>query len=171
MKSTFATTLATLSFFITIPLYAQQGMLKLEDIFGSKQFAAAGLPEVRSMNDGVHFTELTNEENMAVIVKNDYKTGKTVDTLFKSTSFSKDNTPVSVSDYQLSNDESKIILSTESESIYRHSTKANNFIYDIKSKSVTPVSLNGKQQYGTFSPDGKAVAFVRDNNLFIKDLV
>jgi len=29
----------------------------------------------------------------------------------------------------------------------------------------------GKQQYAEFSPDGKKVGFVKDNNLFIKDLV
>ena len=35
---------------------------------------------------------------------------------------------------------------------------------------MSPLSLNGKQQLATFSPDGERVAFVRENNIFIKSL-
>lgn len=159
--------------FLLIPFIssAQDGMLKLEDIWGNRQFTAAGLPEIRSMKDGLHYTELTRTEQGQSIVKNDYMTGKTVDTLFSSKLLMKDNKPMDIFEYQLSDDESMLILTTESESIYRHSTKGNNHIYDIKNKTVTPVSVNGKQQYGTIAPGGKIAAFVRDNNLYIKNIV
>ncbi len=32
------------------------------------------------------------------------------------------------------------------------------------------MSENGKQQLATFSPNGKYIAFVRENNIFLKDL-
>ena len=35
---------------------------------------------------------------------------------------------------------------------------------------LTPLSANGKQRLATFSPDGKKIAFVRDNNIFVTDL-
>ena len=42
---------------------------------------------------------------------------------------------------------------------------------DLKSQTLTPVSLNGRQQLATFSPDGRKVAFIRENNIFLTDLI
>ncbi|MBA3972078.1 MAG: DPP IV N-terminal domain-containing protein, partial [Bacteroidetes bacterium] len=50
------------------------------------------------------------------------------------------------------------------------STRETYYVYDRKSKSLTPVSAGEKQMYATFSPDGTKVGFVRGNNIFIKDL-
>ncbi len=149
---------------------AQKNPLTLEDVWANRQFAAAGLPEIRSMKDGMHYTELTTGDKGQFIVRNDFKNGKTVDTLFASSSLAQGGKAPGIDDYQLSDDETMIILTTESESIYRHSTKGNNYIYEISSKKVTPVSKNGKQQYATVAPGGRGVAFVRDNNLFITTL-
>lgn len=151
-------------------LMAQNELLKLEDIWGSRQFASSGLSEVRSMNDGLHYSELVTEGSNQYIVRNDFRTGKTIDTLYSSSALQKDGKTIIMSDYQFSDDETKIILTTESEPIYRHSTKGNHYIFDRGTSKVTAVSENGKQQYATISPDGKYVAFVRDNNMFLKDL-
>ncbi len=164
-------TLLTISLFIlTSAVNAQKSPLTLEDIWASRQFAAAGLPEIRSMKDGLHYTELTSNDKGQFIVKNDFKNGKTVDTLFSSALLVTDGKAPGIDDYQLSDDEKMIILTTESEPIYRHSTRGNNYIYEMASKKVTPVSKNGKQQYATVAPGGKLVAFVRDNNLFTTSL-
>ncbi|MEY4928221.1 MAG: hypothetical protein RI894_2659, partial [Bacteroidota bacterium] len=73
-------------------------------------------------------------------------------------------------DYKLSADESKILYSQDEEQLYRHSSMANFFIYDLKSKTVKALSGGGKQRLATFSPTMDKIAFVRDNNLFYKDL-
>ncbi|MBK7667352.1 MAG: DPP IV N-terminal domain-containing protein [Sphingobacteriaceae bacterium] len=62
------------------------------------------------------------------------------------------------------------LLTKESEHIYRRSAKSNNYIFDIKTKQLSELSSNGKQMFPTFSADSKKVAFVRDNNLFYKNL-
>jgi len=151
-------------------LTAQNELLKVEDVWASRQFASSGLPEVRSMNDGLHYSELDTEGSNQYIFRNDFRTGKTIDTIFNSSLLQKDGKNILISDYQFSDDETKIILTTESETIYRHSTKGNHYIFDRSSLNVMAVSENGKQQYATISPDGKYVAFVRDNNMFLKDL-
>jgi dipeptidyl-peptidase 4 len=149
---------------------AQNNLLKLEDIWGSRMLASMGLGEVRSMKDGKHFTELTMAGSIQCIVKNEYSSGKTVDTLYKSSAISSGEKTIMATDYQFNADESKILLSTETESIYRHSTKSNHLVYDIGSKKATPLSAQGKQMYAQFSPAGNRIAFVRDNNLFLVDL-
>ena len=62
-----------------------------------------------------------------------------------------------------------VLIRTNIESIYRRSTKANVYVYDTLTKKV--VSLDeSKLLHPTLSPDGSKVAFVKDNNLYIKDL-
>jgi dipeptidyl-peptidase-4 len=62
------------------------------------------------------------------------------------------------------------LFSTEKEPIYRHSSKAHFFVYDRVTRKLTRLSPGGKQMYATFSPDGRKVAFARDNNMFYVDL-
>ena len=155
---------------ITSLVIAQNSSLKLEDIWASRQFMSSGLGEVRSMKDGIHFTELVSEAGIQYITKLEFKTGNTKDTIWSSASDKSQEKKMEISNYQFSADESKLLLETESEPIYRHSTKSNNFVYDVTAKSTTAVSKNGKQQYASFSPDGKSVCFVRDNNLYLVNL-
>src|SRR5690606_27655410 len=70
----------------------------------------------------------------------------------------------------LSPDEKKVLLATQQESIYRRSTKAYFYIYDLQNKRLVPLSAGDKQSYATFSPDGSKVAFVRNNNLYYVNL-
>jgi dipeptidyl-peptidase-4 len=72
--------------------------------------------------------------------------------------------------YEFSQDEQKILLSSGFEPIYRHSGVSDYYIYDVKDKTFTKISNNGKQRLTTLSPDGTKVAFVRDNNLYWMDL-
>ena len=62
------------------------------------------------------------------------------------------------------------MLPTETESIYRYSSRSNYFVYDRDTKILEELS-SGKQRLAQFSPDATKVAFVKENNIFIKDLV
>ena len=101
-----------------------------------------------------------------------YKTGKLEKTLFGFADLTvhPDSLPIGLQDYELSANEDKMLCATEMESIYRHSYHATYYVYDFNTKTLQPLSENGKQRLATFSPDATKVAFMRDNNLFIKDL-
>jgi len=136
--------------------------ITLEDLYKSRKFNEKSVSGLRSMNDGEHFTLL---ENGNQIVKYSYKTGNIVEVLFNA--FPED---LRIHEYKFSDDESKIIISTKAEYIYRRSYKAEYYIYDIKNKAYEKLSENGLQMFATLSPDNKKVGFVRENNIFIKDL-
>ena len=140
--------------------------LKLEDFIVSNTFRSKTIEGINSMNDGIHFTSLKNENS---IVKYAYKTGEAVDTIFCTKNI-KDCEFQNFSAYSLSDNEMRILIETDKKKIYRHSYTANYFIWDILTKSLTKLSENGAQQAATFSPDGERVAFVRDNNIFIKTI-
>jgi dipeptidyl-peptidase 4 len=144
----------------------------LEEIWGSSTFLPKSINSLYSMNDGQHYTSMVSEKKKSFIIEYEYLSGKAVDTLFSTGWPSIPNKDkFNFSSYSISNDEQKILLAADEEPIYRRSSKANYFIYDFKDKSITTLSDSGKQTDAYFSPDGLKVVFVRENNIFIKDLV
>ncbi len=61
----------------------------------------------------------------------------------------------------------KMLIYTNPEPIYRHSFKADYYIYTIRTRKLERLSDGGKQQSPQFSLDGCQIAFVRDNNIFL----
>ena len=139
------------------PTKAQE--ITIADIWETYSFYPNYVPGFNFMNDGVRYS--VKEGNRIV-------TYKITDGQIDGQIFSTDE--INFSSYTFNSDESKIILETESESIYRRSSKANYYLYDRKSKSLKQLSDKGKQSYPNFDHSGQKVAFARDNNLFIKDM-
>lgn len=144
----------------------QPQKITLEDILVKGTFRAQTVSGLRSMKDGEHYTTL---ENNSRIVKYSYKTGNEVDVIFDITKI-KDAPVKSFSDYEFSPDETKVMLTTAVQPIYRHSYTAVYYVWNFVTDEFTPLSDKGAQQVATFSPDGDRVAFVRNNNIFIKSL-
>ncbi len=156
------------SYFETVQAQNGTKPIAFSDIFGKPIFRQLGVYGIQSMKDGIHYT--TIEKNGSQIVKHDYSTGNIIDTLFNLNDYNQTNVKT-ITEYQFSNDETKLLLTTNSENIYRRSFTANYYVVDLTKKTINPLSENGKQQLATFSPDGKKIAFVRKNNIFIKDLI
>ncbi|MDP2422882.1 MAG: S9 family peptidase, partial [Bacteroidales bacterium] len=143
--------------------------ITLDDIWKTGKFNTRGVRGLESMNDGIHYTILERD----TINKYRYDNGEKVTTLFHSglIVIGENEKPPRIDSYSFSKNETKMLLATNTESIYRHSTQADHWVFDIVTQSNFLVSTNGKQRLADFSPDGSKVAFVRDNNLHVKDLV
>lgn len=141
---------------------------ELEDLYMRSTFSTKGVRGMNSMKDGKTYGSF---EKGALNIYN-YKTGKLVNTLFSINDLvlPGDTLPIRLQNYELSQNEDKVLCLTDMEYIYRHSFHATYYVYDMKTKTLQPLSENGKQRLATFSPDATKVAFMRDNNLFIKDL-
>lgn len=151
---------------VNISLNAQT-QITVEDLYKKGTFRQNGVYGIVSMNDGLHYTNLSMARNS--IIKYSYETGEKIETIFKAEDFTLDIIDW-ILDYEFSADESKILISFQYDPIYRHSFKAEYVIYDIAAKTLTRLSENGKQQLASFSPDGTKIAFVRENNIFVKDI-
>jgi len=138
----------------------------LYDILDGK-YKAKAIDAPRSMLDGEHYTALVKDGK--AVVKYDYKTGGVVDTLF-SVSRLKKSTLTKISGYELSPNETKMLVYTNEKMNFRRTFTADYSVYDIKRNEITPLSENGSQELPLFSPDGRYIAFARDNNLFMKKL-
>jgi dipeptidyl-peptidase 4 len=165
-----------ISLFCNLNTKAQKKELSNELIWGKPTFAAKSIQGLRSMKDGKHYTSFhTNSDTKEkFILQYEYSTGKVSDTIVRSSELKlmipNDITMVSMDDYVFSADESKILISNNSEGIYRHSTKELNYIFDLKTRKLQNLSDYGKQMFASFSPDGSQVAFVRDNNIYIRNV-
>ncbi|HHB78427.1 MAG TPA: S9 family peptidase [Saprospiraceae bacterium] len=150
-----------LTIVVNFQSFAQE-KIQLQDIWYSGKLYARSVPGFNFMKDGRHYTR--QEGNR--IFKYDILTGQSAGVIF-------DGDAVGMTDFsgfRFSDDEQKIVFTKDEESIYRHSTRANYFVYDLIAKTQTPVFTKGKQMYALLSPDAQKVAFVYDNNLYVKDL-
>ncbi len=148
---------------------AQTKNITLEDIWTRGTFRAKGVYGIRSMADGEYYCTMSRTG----IAKYSYAKGEKVEDvcLFNAPQMSKKAKPLPpMEDYEFSADEQKILLSSGFEPLYRHSGVSDYYLYDVKEKTFTKLSKNGKQRLTTLSPDGTKVAFVRDNNLYWMDL-
>ncbi len=158
-----------LLFVFAINCNAQKN-ISVEDIFTQKIFTAKTASGFKAMKNGIHYTDIITDSTGKSLVKYDLKSGAKISIIVKDKDMLLAGRPIDISNYTFSPDESKIVFKTNSEDIYRHSSKADNYVYDIKTGKLAQLSPEGKQMFATVSPKGNKVAFVRDNNLFIKDL-
>lgn len=153
-------------FGIPLTAIAQSKPVTVAEIYGGA-FRTEGLEELRSMNNGKHYTVLNVDSGgQSTIDKYDYETLQKVETIVSST---ERNDIPGFTSYGFSADESKLLLATEVEPIYRRSTLGIFYVYDIETKSAIKVT-DVKIQEPTLSPDGNKVAYGRENNLFVFDI-
>ena len=156
-------------------LSAQEKLpISLEDIFSKGTFQQKSVHNINWMKDGQFYTSKVSNESARAdfILKYSIETGATVDTLMNGLNLTLPQAQSSLrfDSYSLSPNEQKVLLATQQEGIYRRSTKAYFYIYDLQSHRLVPLAVGDKQSYATFSPDGSKVAFVRNNNLYYVDL-
>jgi len=152
----------------TAVLSAQKQAITLEDIWANGTFRTQYMNALNSMSHGDFYTVLNyNRETESTSVdKYSYKTLEKVATLVDS----KDLPNLeSFDNYIFSEAENLLVLGTDTEQIYRHSFLGKFYVYNIATKQLISVS-NHLIQEPTLSPDGLKVAFVYQNNLFVKDL-
>lgn len=138
----------------------------LEEIFSGAFHARGAGYGMRSMADGEHYTLISRDGS--AIVRYSFATGEFIDTLF-SCKRARECSFKRFDDYQISTDGRHILLHTDQEPIYRHSTKSHVYHYDVRRNRVEPLSeTEGKVMIPTLSPDGRMVAFVREGDIYIK---
>lgn len=158
---------AIFGFVITSLVFSQEKQITLQDIW-TGQFRTEGMQALHSMKNGQQYSVLNfdRETRTTSIDIYDYKTSEKVKTLVSSAAIDELQY---FSDYTFNSDESKLILTTKSLPVFRHSTLGEYYIYDVASKKVTKVSDHLVQE-PTLSPDGTKVAYGFENNLYVKHI-
>ena len=158
--------LVFLLFILSAFVSAQKKNITLDEIFGGT-FRADRMQSFNSLQ-GNYYAVLNYDRQSKItsVDKYDFATLEKVSTVINTS----ENIAIkTIEDYQFNNDESKLLITTESNPIFRHSTLGKFVVYDLNSKSIIEVDTDFIQE-PTFSPDSKKIAFVKNNNIFIKNL-
>lgn len=82
--------------------------------------------------------------------------------------------PLSVDDYALSSDKSRLLIFTNSRKVWRKKTRGDYWVLDITARDLRQLGgWNTKPSslmFATFSPCGNKVAYVMGNNLYVQDV-
>ncbi len=144
--------------------------ITLEKLWVDRYFAPKTITRGLSMQDGYHYSLIRDNTE---ILQFRYDTGELVDTIFSTRGLLEDDegNPLRINTYVFSPDEKLLLVGVKEEAIYRRSRRAEYHLWSRETESLIPLSDGTKQRLPDFSPDGSKIAFVRQNNLYVKELV
>ncbi|MDQ2931573.1 MAG: DPP IV N-terminal domain-containing protein [Gemmatimonadota bacterium] len=153
------------------PAAAQRGSELTVDAITHGAFTGARLPEPQWLADGSAYLDLRPSPGGGnEIVRMNAATGAST-VVATPQMLTSNHTPLTVESIVISRDGAKVLLFHNSVRVWRQNTRGVYDVLDIATGRVTPLSpAPGLQMFAKFAPDGKRVAFVRANNLFVTDL-
>lgn len=157
---------------ISLNISAQK-QITLEDIWKKGTFSSKSVSGFVPLKDGISYCRMvSNDKSQINVVKYSYQTGEAKDTLINIRKILEHNDLVSfyIESFTLNSDETKALITNGTDYIYRHSSEENAYILDLRTSKLTDISEN-KVMYPSIDPSGNIVAYVYQNNLFVKDLL
>ncbi len=143
--------------------------LTVERIWKNYEFSPKRINGFKSMNDGEHYTNVKDGNSIYKFSLNDVN-DKGVAVLDGS-KLLVDGKKLEFDDYEFNSDETKILLLTNVESIYRRSFQAVYYLFNLETQKLTPLdSEHTPQTLAEYSPDGTKVSYIHGNDLFVKTI-
>ncbi len=149
-------------------MLSESSAIELSDCVYPGNQPSYSAPDIQFLPDGETYAMLSPDGKR--IIKYDCKTASEIDVILDIDN-TRENKIDRIESYSLSPDGSKVLVKTDSRPIYRRSSSGRYFYYEIRSRLLKKLSDNhAYQQSPIFSPDGRMVAFVDSNNIYIKKL-
>ncbi|HEU5411486.1 MAG TPA: S9 family peptidase [Candidatus Acidoferrales bacterium] len=149
----------------------------IERIFASREFSARRFGPIRWEEGGKSYTVLEfkhDEEESQELASYDSTSGERT-VLFSSQDLvppgSKE--PLRIDDFEWSSDRQKILVYTNSERVWRENTRGDYWVFDRRAKNLHKIggdAASSTLMFAKFSPDGRSVGYVRENNLYVEQL-
>lgn len=156
-----------LAFAIMVSFSASSQVISLEDVVNGK-FSPKTISGLVPLADGESFSRLSDDRKS--IVRYSFKNGERIETIFDVNNTQGPKLQA-IDGYIMSPDEKNILIETNRTRIYRRSATSIYYIYNVRNRTLEPLSKGGPQECPKFSPDGNVVGFVRDNNIFLVKLL
>ena len=157
----------TLFLFLCLTVVGQQ-KITIDEIYNGT-FRAQGMDELQSLKNTNQYTVLNadRQSRSMQIDLYDFATLKKVATLIDTKSHK--DLSNGIDSYTFDAAEKMILLACNTNQIFRHSFTADYYLYDIANKKLRKL-FDFQVQEPTFSPDGKKIAYAKENNLYVYDL-
>ncbi|MGL6074562.1 MAG: S9 family peptidase [Fimbriiglobus sp.] len=155
---------------------ADPTLLTVSRLFGEREFETEGLPARKwSTRTSTYFTlERIGKGSQRELLRNDPATGKK-EVVVPASAFVPEGmkAPLGIDGYEFSADESRVLLYVNSQRVWRRNTRGDYWVLDVATSKLRKLGAEAPPSslmFATFSPDGKHVAYVRENNLYVQDL-
>ncbi len=157
------------SFFLFLLSFVSFGQQKIsvESIYRG-MFRTQEMYELQSMKNSNQYTVLNYNQETQSSQVDLYNFSNLEKTAILIDSKSHPSMPA-IEGYTFDATEKMMLLACNTTPIYRRSSTADYYLYDIAKKQLTKL-FDFQIQEPSFSPDGKKIAFARDNNLFVYDI-
>ena len=152
---------------VCVSAVAQQ-KITVEEIY-SGAYRSKGMNELQSLKNTNQYTVLNYDRSSRTTQVDlyDFATLNKISTLIDSKNFKELTDGIDV--YTFSADEKWMLIGSNSNQIFRHSFTADYMLYNLTTKTIAKL-FDFQVQEPTFSPDGKKIAYAKDNNLFVYDI-
>ena len=156
---------------------ADSSLLSVHRIYGTREFRSQGFGPAKWLGDGASYTtlETSEAEPGQNLVRYDTEGGGR-EVLVATRQFipQGDSLPLGVEDYAWSPDLKLLLIFTNTRPVWRLNTRGDYWVLDRTSGRLR--KLGGREakpstlMFAKFSPDGRKVGYVRENNLYVEDL-
>ena len=159
--------ITALLLFLCCTVFGQQ-KITIDEIYNGT-FRAEEMDELQSMKNTNQYTvlNLDYQSRSMTIDLYDFATLKKVTTLIDTKSFKELEN--GIDSYTFDDSEKQILIACNSNKIFRHSFTADYYLYNLGNKQLTKL-FEDQVQEPTFSPDGKKIAYSKENNLYVYDI-
>ncbi len=150
--------------------------LTLDDLYKNNVFSQKGINAVRWMKDNKAYSALESNKSIGGrdIVTYDAKTGERKVLVSAEKLIPEgENKPITISDYNWSEDNNKLLIFTNTQRVWRYNTRGDYWVLDLQNKKLTQIGSSLEAtwlMFAKFSPDAQKVAFVYKQNLYVQDL-
>lgn len=152
-------------------------LLNLEQIFSKPEFGSRGLGGFRWLKSGDSYARLeksTTVPGAMDLVSYNVETNQRSVLLPAEKLIPKGETkPLAIQGYDWSADNQQMLIYTNSQKVWRLNTRGDYWVLDTASGNLKKLGGNAKPatlMFAKFSPDGKRVGYVRENNLYVENL-
>jgi dipeptidyl-peptidase 4 len=131
-------------------------------------------PKLMNNTQAVAFMYIDKQKNQELILSLDFITGRLIDTIFNNQIKKLDDTLPTIlpffEDFEISNDDNYVLIRSELKPYEFCTTKSLDYVWDRTKKTLKVVTGDGRILFASFSPDSKQLAYIYENNLYIKNL-
>jgi len=83
------------------------------------------------------------------------------------------NSPLMIANYSWSNNESQLLIFTNTKRVWRQNTRGDYWVFDLEKKTLKQIGASlpeSSLMFAKFSPDNSKVAYVSQSNLYVEDV-
>lgn len=169
--------LTSILLMVTIMYSQDKNPITLKALYGDQEYRVERFGPARWLDGGSGYTivEASKEFTEARdIIQYDTESGKRRVLVSAKTLIPEGaEKPLKIEDYHWSDDKKKLLIFTNTVKVWRHNTRGDYWVLDLKSKKLRQLGGDAPEStlmFAKFSPDGKSVGYVSLQNIYVEDL-